>query len=73
MKLNFSVAIEMSDSDSDSDLAPSVYDSEDNLNCYGSPMANLEGECTESEETSNAPTINAASAVERIESRRTQV
>ena len=73
VKLKFSVVIEMSDSDTDSDLAPSVYDFEDNLNCYGSPITNLDGECTESKETSNAPTINAAAAVERIESRQTQV
>ena len=39
--------IEMSDSDSDSDLAWSVCDPKDNLNCYRSPVANFEPECTE--------------------------
>ena len=62
----------MSDSDSDSELAQSVYDPEDNLNCYGSPVSNVEPERTESDETV-ASISNAAAAVESIESLRTQV
>lgn len=58
-------------SDSDSDLAVSVYDPEDNLNFYGSPVERDNISEPELEET--ASTANAVAAIENIEPERTQV
>ena len=46
--------LKMSDSDSDSDLIQEVYDPEDNLNVYGSPV--LRSAATEVPSTSSALT-----------------
>ena len=43
----------MSDSDTDSDLIQEVYDPEDDLNVYGSPV--LRSAATEEPSTSSAP------------------
>ena len=67
-------------SDSDSDLAVSVYDPEDNLNFYGSPVERddlSDCEVEESASTAQARNVAAAAAAttsnENIDTERTQV
>ena len=65
-------------SDSDSDYALSVYDPEDNLNCYaGSPIEihdqNQLGEVASTAHAFNASTASASTIVENIQPQRTKV
>ena len=65
-------------SDSDSDLAVSVYDPEDNLNFYGSPVERHDlSDCEVEERASTAQARNVAAAAttsnENIDTERTQV
>ena len=64
-------------SDSDSDYAVSVYDPEDNLNCYGSPIESHDqfqlGEVASTANAFNSSTASASTTVENIQPQRTQV
>ncbi|CAB3976917.1 Hypothetical predicted protein [Paramuricea clavata] len=63
-------------SDSDSDYAVSVYDPEDNLNCYGSPIESHNqfqlGEVASTANAFNASTASASTIVEKIQPQRTK-
>ena len=64
-------------SDSDSDYAVSVYNPEDNLNCYDSPIESHDqfqlGEVASTANAFNASTASASTIVENIQHQRTQV